>query len=61
MPKAVAASNLEVWRKPFYFAEDRGVTWSVVEQDAQHDHKVSILHNLTEWQAKAIAAILRAS
>ena len=55
----LAASGQPVERTPLYAAVNRGVTWSVVEQDAQYDHKVYILHNLPEWQARAIAAILR--
>lgn len=56
-----AASNLHVWRKPYYYAQERGISWSVIEKDAQHNHEVAILHNLLEWQAKAIASILRDS
>jgi len=44
--------------KPLYLAQNRGVTWSVLEQNAAENHFVFLLHNLTEWQARAIAAIL---
>ena len=44
--------------KPLYVPVCRGVTWSVREQDAAINHFNFVLHNLTEWQARSIAAIL---
>lgn len=44
--------------KPLYVAIARGVTWSVREQDASQNHFDYVMHNLKEWQAHAIAAIL---
>lgn len=38
-----------------YKAVDRGATWSV------YDLNKPILHNLTNWQAKAISAILNSN
>jgi hypothetical protein len=49
--------------KPLYVSKlvtvkDRGASWSVYEVDARINLDQSLLHNLAEWQAKAIAAIL---
>lgn len=44
--------------KPLYVAVPRGVTWSVREQDAAQNYYKEIIVNLTEWQARAVAAIL---
>ena len=39
-----------------YFCIQRGNTWSVYENHGDRDS--ALLHNLNEWQARAIVAIL---
>ncbi len=46
------------YRKPMYSAIQRGNTWNVMEQDASIDYYRNILVNLSEWQARSIAAIM---
>ena len=45
-------------QKPYYVPRNRGVTWSVYEINAVRNVDNAILHNLKEWQARAIAAVL---
>ena len=47
--------------KPHYVAIERGDTWAIVEQDARVNHTSTLLVNLPEHIAKAIAILLNAS
>jgi hypothetical protein len=41
-----------------YTAVERGVSWSVYEHPTPIAISKALMHNLKEWQAKSIAAIL---
>ena len=43
---------------PLYAVRQHGDTWSVYEVDARIKLDSALLHNLKEWQAIAIAAVL---